>query len=101
MTIAETDLKLLLKALAFAAHKHKDQRRKAQKLGSTQNAVFANIRNPKFWLREIKFAADCLIPQATPAVQMFGQAISLLSAGIKKLIARKPEKTFLNLHSAL
>ncbi len=28
MTIQESDLKLLLKALAFAAHKHKDQRRK-------------------------------------------------------------------------
>src|SRR3989304_4146815 len=28
MTVNETDLKLLLKALAFAAHKHKDQRRK-------------------------------------------------------------------------
>lgn len=28
MTIPESDLKLLLKALAFAAHKHKDQRRK-------------------------------------------------------------------------
>jgi len=28
MSLADTDLKLLLKALAFAAHKHKDQRRK-------------------------------------------------------------------------
>ena len=28
MSISEDDLKLLLKALAFAAHKHKDQRRK-------------------------------------------------------------------------
>ena len=28
MTISEADLKQLLKALAFAAHKHKDQRRK-------------------------------------------------------------------------
>jgi len=28
MTIAEADLKLLLRALAFAAHKHRDQRRK-------------------------------------------------------------------------
>ena len=28
MTISETDLKLLLKALAFAAHKHRDQRRR-------------------------------------------------------------------------
>ena len=28
MTIEEHELKLLLKALAFAAHKHKDQRRK-------------------------------------------------------------------------
>ena len=28
MTIPESDLKLLVKALAFAAHKHKDQRRK-------------------------------------------------------------------------
>ena len=28
MTIDEADLKILLKALAFAAHKHKDQRRK-------------------------------------------------------------------------
>ena len=28
MTVSETDLKLLLKALTFAAHKHKDQRRK-------------------------------------------------------------------------
>jgi guanosine-3',5'-bis(diphosphate) 3'-pyrophosphohydrolase len=28
MTIQETELKMLLKALAFAAHKHKDQRRK-------------------------------------------------------------------------
>ena len=28
MSISESDLKLLLKALAFAAHKHKDQRRK-------------------------------------------------------------------------
>ena len=28
MTIAESDLKLLLKALAFAAHKHRRQRRK-------------------------------------------------------------------------
>lgn len=28
MTVSETDLKLLLKALAFAAHKHRDQRRK-------------------------------------------------------------------------
>jgi guanosine-3',5'-bis(diphosphate) 3'-pyrophosphohydrolase len=28
MTLPDTELKLLLKALAFAAHKHKDQRRK-------------------------------------------------------------------------
>lgn len=28
MSISESDLKLLLKALAFSAHKHKDQRRK-------------------------------------------------------------------------
>lgn len=28
MTVSETDLNLLLKALAFAAHKHRDQRRK-------------------------------------------------------------------------
>ncbi len=28
MTISEDDLKILLKALSFAAHKHKDQRRK-------------------------------------------------------------------------
>jgi guanosine-3',5'-bis(diphosphate) 3'-pyrophosphohydrolase len=28
MTITEADMKLLLKALAFAAHKHRDQRRK-------------------------------------------------------------------------
>ncbi len=28
MTIAESELKLLLKALSFAAHKHRDQRRK-------------------------------------------------------------------------
>ena len=28
MTIAEDDLKMLLKALAFAAHKHRDQRRR-------------------------------------------------------------------------
>ena len=28
MSIAEADLKILLKALAFAAHKHKDQRRR-------------------------------------------------------------------------
>ena len=28
MSISEADLKILLKALAFAAHKHKDQRRK-------------------------------------------------------------------------
>ncbi len=28
MTISENDLKVLLKALSFAAHKHKDQRRK-------------------------------------------------------------------------
>ena len=28
MDTSESDLKMLLKALAFAAHKHKDQRRK-------------------------------------------------------------------------
>ena len=59
----ENDLKLLLKALAFAAHKHRDQRRKDQEASPYINhpIALANILSNEGHIKDIEVICGALL----------------------------------------